>query len=99
MLRSCVCAFDIAAVLVLGWREVQRWLGHQTAEVASITLEDESIHIKVEQIAKAVVDQLLNHYLNDSETQNKAASFIASILSRVRSVRAVRAHAMSARCT
>jgi len=40
------------------------------------------VQIKVEQLGKAVVGELLNHYLNDQATQDSVTQFVVSILQR-----------------
>lgn len=40
-------ALLVGTFTLLGWNQIQSWLGQRTAEVASITLEDQTIQIKV----------------------------------------------------
>jgi len=51
-------------------------LGRQTADVASRSLEDGSVQLKAEQVAKAVVHTVLN----DHEVLGRAVTFLQSVL-------------------
>lgn len=47
----------------LFWQDIKEFLGHQTATVTQMTLDDKELKFKVEEFAKALVNELLYvHY-------------------------------------
>ena len=63
LVLACLAA---AAVMLYIYRStISQLLGRQTAEVANITLQDETVQIQVGAFAKELLNQLIGHYSND----------------------------------
>jgi len=60
--------------------QIQEYIAKKGASVASISLQHEEVKEKGTELAKAVLDQVFNHYLKDGETQQKIIDFVKLIL-------------------
>lgn len=58
-------AIIVSCGVYLLWDEIKPYIGQQTAEVATITLEDETVQVKVGEFAKELLSQLIGHYSTD----------------------------------
>eukprot|EP01126_Amoeba_proteus_P063117 TRINITY_DN8662_c0_g1_i1.p1 TRINITY_DN8662_c0_g1~~TRINITY_DN8662_c0_g1_i1.p1 ORF type:complete len:516 (-),score=118.67 TRINITY_DN8662_c0_g1_i1:128-1675(-) len=62
------------------WSDIQEFLGQQTATVTQLTLDDKEVKFKVEEFAKALVNELLEHYSRDEETHKCIVEFTSNVV-------------------
>eukprot|EP01127_Copromyxa_protea_P010398 TRINITY_DN2531_c0_g1_i2.p1 TRINITY_DN2531_c0_g1~~TRINITY_DN2531_c0_g1_i2.p1 ORF type:complete len:457 (-),score=107.53 TRINITY_DN2531_c0_g1_i2:16-1386(-) len=82
--REIMLGLLLGGLIIVGlvsyfWQNIQAFLGHQTATVTQLTLEDKELKIKVEDFAKALINELLDHYTNDKQTQQVTVDFVSKI--------------------
>lgn len=64
-----------ASVAALSWNRIKHWGAQEGAELASITLGDERLLMKAEDLAKSIANALLS----DSETFGAARNFVSRV--------------------